>query len=122
MRRVTRHLAHQEQRCVTELHRGARLDGECCDLLGIDPGYEFADAACDGDAVLVELVLPEHAGQDGAPQCLLRRDDGRACAFVSARAREMGQLEDVQLHVVAPPFVRVGENSPGNKRRRSELS
>ena len=119
---MTRHLAHQKQRRVTKLHRSASLYGEGRDLLGRNRGDELADASRDGYAFLVELVLPEHAGEYRTPQCLLRRDDGRACAFMSARASEMGQLEDVQLHVVAPPFVRVGENSPGNKRRRSELS
>jgi hypothetical protein len=33
----------------------------------------------------------------------------------------MGQLEDVQLHVVAPPFVRV-EKSPGNSDTASYMS
>jgi hypothetical protein len=42
-------------------------------------------------------------------------------AFVSARASEVGQLEDVQLHVVAPPFVRV-EKSPGNSDTASYMS
>ena len=74
---------------MTQLHRGASLDGEGGDLFGVNLGDELADAACDGDAVLVELALPEHAGEDRAPQGLLGSEDGRGCAFVGARAREM---------------------------------
>ena len=98
---------------MTKLHRGAGLHGERGDLFCSYPGHEFADAARDGDAVFVELVLPEHAGENGTPQGLLRCKDGRGGAFVSARTREMGQLEDVQLHVVAPPLVRVSKNRRG---------
>src|SRR6202011_4783821 len=112
----------QKQRCVTKLHRGAGLDGERRDLFDGDLRDEFANAVCDGDTVLVELVLPEHAGEDRTPQGLLGCEDGRRCAFVGARAREMGQLEDVQLHVVAPPFVRIGETSPGNSDTASYMS
>ena len=36
--------------------------------------------------------------------------------------REMGQLKNVQLHVVAPPSVRVGETSPGNSDTASYMS
>ncbi len=46
--------------------------------------------AGDGDAVLVELVLPEHAGEDRAPEGLLGREDGRGRAFVGARASRDG--------------------------------
>jgi hypothetical protein len=34
----------------------------------------------------------------------------------------MTQLEDIQLHVVAPPSVRVGETSPGNSDTASYMS
>ena len=73
VRGVARHLAHQQKRRMAQLHRCARLDGERSDLLGIDLRHERADALGDGDAVLVELVLPEHAGEDAAPQRLLGR-------------------------------------------------
>src|SRR5438309_1307812 len=64
--RVTSHLAHQKQRCVTKLHRGAGLDGEGRDLFCGDLRHEFADAPRDGYAVFVEFVLPEHAGENRA--------------------------------------------------------
>ena len=66
--------------------------------------------AGDGYAGLVELVLPEHAGEYGAPQSLLGREDGGGSAFVSARAQSDGQ-QRLSLRMFnfmfAPPFVRV---------------
>ena len=85
MRLVTRHLAHQQQRRMTQLHLLARLDGERGHLLGRNLGHEFRDAAGDLDSVLVELALPEQASQHRAPQLQLGRDVSRRRALVSAR-------------------------------------
>ena len=85
MRGVTRHLAHEQQRRVTQLHLLARLDGKRGHLLGCDLGHEFRDAAGDLDAVLVELALPEQASQHRAPQLQFRRDVAGRRTFVRAR-------------------------------------
>ena len=64
---MSRHLAHQQQGRVTKLHLLASLDCERRNLLGLDLGHEFCDAARDLDAV-VELVLPELAIEHPASQ------------------------------------------------------
>jgi hypothetical protein len=103
VRRVTRHLAHQKQRRVTQLHRGAGLDGERGNLLRRDLRHELADATGDGDAVLVELVSQSMQART------LRRS---ACSGVTATAgapswvrglRQVAQLQYIQLHH-APPL------------------
>ena len=71
MRGVTRHLAHQQQRRVTQLHALASLDGQRGHLLGVHLRNQLMNAAGDLHAVLVELALPQHAGEDRAAQRLL---------------------------------------------------
>jgi len=86
---------------VAQLHALTSLDRQRCHLFGVDLRNQFVDAAGDLHAVLVELALPQHAGEDGAAQSLLGGDGAGPCSLVSARAR-LG-LEDVQAHR-APPF------------------
>ena len=74
MRRVTRHLAHEQQRRVTQLHLLAGLDGKRGNLLRRNLGHQFGNAAGDLDAVLVELSLPKQASQHRAAQLQLQRD------------------------------------------------
>ncbi len=72
---------------MTQLYAGARLDGESGDLCGFHLGDELADAPGDGDAVFVELALPEHAGEDGAPEaCSGVRMAAGAPSWVRGRA------------------------------------
>ncbi|MFY9937491.1 MAG: hypothetical protein WAK33_11490 [Silvibacterium sp.] len=92
MTRVTRHLAYQEQRYVTELHGLARLDRKRRDLDCLDPGDELTNPACALHTVFVELVLPEHAGKHGTPKSLLRRDDLCWAHLVRPEWRKMNQL------------------------------
>jgi hypothetical protein len=87
MRCVPRHFAHQQQRRVTQLHLLARLHGQRGNLLRIHLGHQFVNTAGDLHAVLVELVLPQHAGENRAAQSLLRGDSPwpalpRGCAGV----------------------------------------
>ncbi len=101
MRGVARHLAHQQKRSMTQLHALASLDSKRGHLFGINLRDQLVNAAGDLHAVLIELALPQHAGEDRAPQRLLGGDGAGPCSLVSARAR-LG-LEDVQAHR-APPF------------------
>jgi hypothetical protein len=78
MRGVARHLAHQQQRRVAQLHPLARLDGQRGNLLRRNLRNQFVDAAGDLHAVLVELALPQHAGEN------LRRS---ACSGVMTLGR-----------------------------------
>lgn len=59
--------------------RGACLYGERSDVYGLDLRDELADAIGDSDAALVELVLPEHAGEYGAPERPLRSNGCGRC-------------------------------------------
>jgi hypothetical protein len=79
---------------VTEPHLVARLDGQRGDTLGLDLGDEFCDAAGDLDAVLVELALPEQAGENGTTQLQFVRDVTRGRALVGAQSvSEIQQVE-----------------------------
>lgn len=88
VRGVAGHLTHQQKRRVAQLHGGAGLDGERGDGLGRDAGYELADARGDGLPALVELVLPEHAGEYAAAQGLFGRESYSGRSFVSTGARQ----------------------------------
>ncbi len=85
MRGVTRHFAHQQQRHVAQLHMLAGFDGQRGNLRGRNARNQFADAARDLHAVLVELVLPQHAGEHRAPQRLLGREHRGRRALVRVR-------------------------------------
>ena len=87
---VTRHLADEKERNVAQLQGRAGLDCERGYGGGRDLGNEFAEARCDGCTGLVELVFPEHAGEDAAAECLLGGEDGGGRALVGARAGEVG--------------------------------
>jgi len=83
---VPRHLAHHQQRRMPQLHDLACLDGECGDAIGRDPRHQRLDAVGNRDSVLVELVLPQQAVHQRAPQLHLRRERlARAPSCVKAR-------------------------------------
>ena len=83
---VTSHLAHQEQRRVTELHLLTRLDGKHSHSLGLDLGNKLGNAAGDLNAVLIKLALPEQAGEHRAAQLQLVRDVTRGGSLVGAKS------------------------------------
>src|SRR6185437_9499130 len=91
MRCQSRHLTHQQQRSVTQLHLFAGLDGQRSYLFRRDLGHQLTDASCDRYTILIELVFPQHAGQNRAPQLLLRRNMLRRRAFVRALALQPGK-------------------------------
>src|SRR5579863_6765025 len=102
---MTGHLAHQEQRYVTQLHRLPSLNGKSSHLRRIDLGDEFADTSRDLHSLFVELVLPEHAGKDGTPKSLLGRNRLCGAALVRPYLRKMTQLQNVQFcHALPPSF------------------
>jgi hypothetical protein len=101
MRGVTRHLANEQKRSMTQLHTLAGLNGQRGDLFSLDLRNQLVDAAGDLHAVLIELAFPQQAGEDRAAQSLLGGDDSGPCSLVSARSRL--ELEHVQAHG-APPF------------------
>ena len=74
VRGQTRHLAHQQKRSVTQLHLFPRLHRQGRHLFRSHPGHQLADASGDRHAILVKLVFPQHAGQNGAAQLLLGGD------------------------------------------------
>ena len=93
----------QEQRHVAQVEDLARLDGERGQHLRRDPHGVGDDAVGDRLAVLVELVLPQQAGQDRAAQPLLSRErsDGR-CALL--RTSGLGTM-CVESHGCSPDAV-----------------
>ena len=103
MRRVTRHLADEEERRVAQLHRLTRFEGQRGDLRRVHLRDQFADAAGDLHAVLIELALPEQTGEDAAPERLLVGDAPRRRALMGARAGETAELEDVEPGHAGPP-------------------
>src|ERR1700692_3167369 len=100
---MTGHLAHQEQRYVTQLPRLRSLNGKSSNRRRIDLRDEFADTPCNLHSLFVELVLPEHAGKDGTPKGLL--GGNRLCgrALVRPYRRKMTQLQNVQFCHALPP-------------------
>src|SRR5579871_2209352 len=54
---MTRHLPHEQQRSMAQLHLCASLDGERGHFFGPNLGDEPRDAARDLDSVLIELAL-----------------------------------------------------------------
>ena len=85
MRLVTRHLPHQQQRRVTQLHLLARFHRTRRHLLSSNLRYQLRDAASDLNAVLVELRFPKHARQNRAPQLKLSGDVAGRRAFMRTR-------------------------------------
>ena len=112
MRRVTRHLANEQQWSMTQLHLLARLNGERGNLRGFDARNQRSDAIGNGHAILVELVLPQHVGQHGAPQLRFRADlrSGRALMRPQGRAREskVAKLQNILAGHIAAPFQAAG--------------
>ena len=74
---------------MSKLHRLARLDGERRDARGLDLRHERPDAVGDSDAVLVELVLPQEAVHQRAPQLHLGREAPSARAFMGEGANDL---------------------------------
>ncbi len=105
---VTRHFTNQQQRRVTQLHALASLHGQRSDLLGRNLRNQFTDAPGNLHAILVELALPQHAGEDRAAQSLLRSDGPGRRSLVGAQAGTLVVLRNVQAHG-APPFMRMQE-------------
>ena len=118
MRRMPRHLTHQLERHMTQLHPLAGFDGQRGDALGRNLGNQCANAGRDLGSLLVELLLPQHAGEDGSPQHLLSGQLKGLSSLMGAQGRlgrlfVMVQLQDVQAHRCAS-FVRcivAGEKS-----------
>src|SRR5262249_53560174 len=71
VRGMTRHLAHEREGRMTQLHLLARLNGKRSHAAGIYFGHEFTDASSNLDAILIELVFPKHAGQHRTAELLL---------------------------------------------------
>jgi hypothetical protein len=71
---------------MTQLHLLASLDGQRSDLLGCNLRHQLGDAASDLDSILVELALPEQAGEHRAPQLQLGRNVPSWCALVRAKS------------------------------------
>jgi hypothetical protein len=90
---VPRHLAHQEQRRMPQLHGLARLDRQRRDAIGRDLRHQRTDAVGDGNAVLVELVLPQQAVHQRALQLHLGRETPGAGALMREGANEFVQLD-----------------------------
>jgi hypothetical protein len=93
---------------MPQFHVLACLNSQCGNAFGENLRNKLADAACDLNAILVELSLPQHAGEDGATEGLLRRDGCCRRALVSAQTRTLIVLQNVQAHG-APPFMRLQE-------------
>jgi len=91
---MTRHLPHQQQRRVTQLHLLARLHCKPGHFFGRDLRHQFCDASGDLHAILIELALPEQASQHRALQLQLRRDVARRRTLM--RPRPEVQLQHVQ--------------------------
>src|SRR5581483_2916506 len=86
---------------VAELHLLARFYGQRRYLAGVNARHKLVNAGGNLHAVLVEFVLPEHAGEYGAPQRLLRRQHRGGSALVGAWRNEMTQFKSIQTHVMA---------------------
>ncbi len=126
---VTGHLAHQEQRSVTQLHLLARLDGECRDTLRGNLGNKLGDAPSDLDAVLVKLLFPKHAGQHRAAQLQLGQNvAGRRALRGAHAASEIEKIQSGHKMLLAASFSRLAcicdselrgselsDKSPGNQ-------
>src|SRR5262249_9208560 len=85
VRLVTRHLPHQEQRRVAELHPLTRLYRERSNLFSGDLRHQRRDALGDLNTGLIELVLPQHAGQHRTTELQLAADVARRPALMSSR-------------------------------------
>ena len=118
MGRVTRHFTYQEQRRVTQLHALTCLHGEGRDLAGLDARDDFADAVGNLHAILVELALPQHAGEYRTPQGLLGRDNCGRGAFMRAGRNEMAQLQYIQAHNIAS-FRKSREQATGIREQKT---
>src|SRR5262249_47552365 len=96
VRRQTRHLTHQQERRVAQLHLLAGLHGQGRHLLRRHLGHQFADTTGDSYAILVKLLFPEHAGQHRAPELQLRRYMAGRRALVGALSLQPGCVAKIQ--------------------------
>ena len=110
---VPRHLADDEQRRVPQLHHLARLEGECRDPLRVDLGHQRLDALGDGDAVLVELVLPQEAVHQRPLQRHFRREAPGLRALMREGLNDLVQLDHESLLLVDCD----GKNGAGEQAR-----
>jgi hypothetical protein len=86
---VPRHFADDEQRRVPQLHHLARLDRELRDARGRDLRHQRLDAVGDGNAILVELVLPKEAVHQRPLQLHLGREAHGARALSREGANDL---------------------------------
>src|SRR5260370_7004707 len=100
---MTGHLAHQEQRYVTDLHRFSTLNSKSSHLRRIDFRDKFADTPRDLHSAFVELVLPEHAAKHGTPKSLFRGDRLYGTALVRLHPRKPTQLQNLHYCLAIPP-------------------
>ncbi len=120
----------QHQRRVTQVEHLARLDGQGRHDRGVEIGRQRGDTVGDGLAVLVELVLPQEAGEHRAAQGLFGRQMNRRRALVrDASAGDLGALgEDVDTHganlltSLNGPIWGKGENASPNDQPLSVTS
>ena len=87
----------QQQRRVAQIEHRARLDREGGERCRRDLFCGGRDPRRDRLAVLVELVLPQQAGEDGPAQHLLIRQT-RDCRRALVRARGIAG-NNIQTHV-----------------------
>ena len=97
---------------MAQLHLLASLHGQRGNLLCLHLRHQLADASGNLHSILVELVLPQHAGENRAAQSLLRRDARSRRSLVSAGAGETLESELVQAHGT-PPFKNNRKTSAG---------
>src|SRR5271170_4586028 len=116
---IASHLSHQQQRRVTQLHLLACFDRKRSHLSRVYLRNKSGDALGDGRAILIELVLPQHAGQHRAPQLRVRTDHNSGCALVRTQGRsaesELTKFQNIQAHS-APPFKMLCDCCPVRSR------
>src|SRR5262249_34443900 len=99
---------------MPQLHLLAGLDRKRRDAFGIDLRHEHLDALGDGDAILVELILPEETVHQRALQLHLGREALAPRALVRECANEL-----VELDHAWPPLrlIVAGERVAGEQAR-----
>src|SRR5580698_9989182 len=93
-----------------------RLDCQGCNLLGCNLRNEQTNPGSDLGAILVKLLLPQHAAENGAPQHLFRAQYRSRSSLVSTQRRTVVvvELQNVQAHHSVPPS---SKNSLSGKNR-----
>ncbi len=113
MRLVPRHLAQHQQRRMPQLHHLAGLDGERGRARGLDRRDQRLDAVGDGNAVLVELVLPEEAVHQRALERHFGREALAARALMGEGANDLVQTDHDGLLF---GLIVMEKTAPGNRR------